>query len=85
VNISGKFLLDVNLISQGGMKAFDPVADARVELDPAFDLNIRTEYLFSEKVSIFAQFNNLTSNKYPVFFNYPVRGFQVLGGFTWSF
>ncbi|HEY9490077.1 MAG TPA: hypothetical protein VIQ51_17195 [Chryseosolibacter sp.] len=85
VNISDKFLLDVNLISQGGMKAFDPVADARVELDPAFDLNIRTEYLFSEKVSIFAQFNNLTSNKYPVFFNYPVRGFQVLGGFTWSF
>lgn len=85
VNISDKFLLDVNLISQGGMKAFDPLADAKVELDPAFDLNFRTEYLFSDKVSLFSQFNNITSTQYPLFFNYPVRGFQVLAGFTWSF
>lgn len=85
LNISDKFLLDVNLISQGGMKAFDPVADTRVELDPAFDLNVRTEYLFSKSFSIFAQFNNITSSEYPLFFNYPVRGFQALGGLTWSF
>ena len=85
VNVSDKLLFEVNLITQGGMKAFDPVADARVELDAAFDLNLRAEYLFSEKVSIFAQFNNVTSTQYPLFFNYPVRGFQVLGGFTWSF
>ena len=85
VNVSNKFLLDVNLISQGGMKAFDPIADARVELDPAFDLNVRSEYLFSESFSIFAQFNNITSNQYLLFLNYPVRGFQALGGLTWSF
>jgi hypothetical protein len=85
VNLYDKFLLDVNLIAQGGMKAFDPVADRRVELDPAFDLNVRTEYLISKSFSIFAQFNNVTSNQYPLFFNYPVRGFQVLGGLTWSF
>lgn len=85
VNISDKFLLDINLISQGGMKAFDPLADATVELDPAFDLNVRTEYLISETFSIFGQFNNITSNQYPLFFNYPVRGFQALGGLTWSF
>ena len=85
LNVSDKFLLDVTLISQGGMKAFDPVADARVELDPAFDLNVRSEYLFSKTISIFAQFNNVTSTQYPLFFNYPVRGFQALGGFTWSF
>ncbi|MEX1240612.1 MAG: hypothetical protein WEB30_12885 [Cyclobacteriaceae bacterium] len=84
-NISDKFLIHINLISQGGMNAFDPVADAKVELDPAFDLNARTEYLFSESFSIFAQFNNITSNQYPLFFNYPARGFQALGGLTWSF
>lgn len=84
-NIADKFLLEVNLISQGGMKAFDPVADTRVELDPAFDLNARVEYLFSESFSIFARFNNITSTEYPLFFNYPVRGFQALGGLTWSF
>ena len=85
LNVSDKFLLDVTLISQGGMKAFDPVSDASVELDPAFDLNVRSEYLFSESISIFAQFNNVTSSQYPLFLNYPARGFQVLGGFTWTF
>lgn len=85
LNVSDKFLLDVTLISQGGMKAFDPVADAQVELDPAFDLNVRSEYLFSPSISIFAQLNNVTSTQYPLFLNYPVRGFQALGGFTWSF
>lgn len=85
LNVSNKFLMEVNVISQGGMMAFDPVADARVELDPAFDLNVRSEYLISESFSIFAQFNNITSSQYPLFFNYPVRGFQALGGLTWSF
>jgi hypothetical protein len=85
VNIFDKFLIDVNLIAQGGMKALDPVSEETVDLDPAFDLNARAEYLISDKFSIFAQFNNLTSNQYPVFLNYPVRGFQGLGGLTWSF
>jgi hypothetical protein len=84
-NIYKKVLLDVNLIAQGGMKALDPVTDEVVDLDPAFDLNARVEYLLSPKFSIFAQFNNITSNEYPVFLNYPVRGFQFLGGVTWSF
>lgn len=85
VNVSNKFLFDVSLIAQGGMKAFDPVADTQVELDPAFDLNVGTEYLISDRFSIFAKFNNVTSSQYPLFLNYPVRGFQVLGGLTWSF
>lgn len=84
-NIFDKFLLDVSVISQGGMKAFDPVADAQVELDAAFDLNVRMEYLVSDSFSLFAQFNNITANQYPLFFRYPVRGFQTLGGLTWSF
>lgn len=85
VNVSDKFLLDVNIITQGGMKAFDPRADARVELDPAVDLNVRTEYLISSAFSLFARFNNITSNEYPLFLHYPVRGFQAMGGLTWSF
>jgi hypothetical protein len=29
--------------------------------------------------------NNIISNKYPLFLNYPVRGFQATAGITWSF
>jgi hypothetical protein len=84
-NIAKKILFDVNLIAQGGARAWEPVSDTVVDLDPAFDLNVRTEYMLSDKFSVFAQFNNLMSNNYPLFLNYPVRGFQVVGGLTWTF
>lgn len=85
LNLYRKFLLDLKVIAMGGMKALDPATDAAVALDAAFDLNARMEYLISDSFSIFGQFNNITSNEYPVLLNYPVRGFQALGGLTWSF
>jgi hypothetical protein len=87
-NIYKKLLLGVGLIAQGGMKAKDYTSGTDytvVELDPAFDLNAKIEYLVSSKFSVFVKGNNLTSNEYPVFLNYPVRGLQVTGGLTWSF
>jgi hypothetical protein len=84
-NVARKLLLNFDVIGQGGMKAFNPVNEETVKLDGALDLNARAEYLFSESFSIFVQFNNIAGNEYPVFFNYPVRGFQYLGGFSWSF
>jgi hypothetical protein len=84
-NIYKKFLIDVKLIAQGGMKGLEPITLETKTLDAAFDLNVRTEYLFSDTFSFFLQFNNITSSQYPVYLYYPVRGFQVLGGITWSF
>jgi hypothetical protein len=87
-NIYKKILLGVNVIAQGGMKAkqFTTAKDYTVvSLDPAFDLNARGEYILSDSFSFFVQGNNLTSNKYPLFMNYPVRGIQVLAGLTWRF
>lgn len=84
-NVYDKILLSADLITQGGMRALDPVTEKTVKLDAAFDLNFKTEYVFSQSFSAFVQLNNITSSKYPLFLNYPVRGFQVLGGITWSF
>jgi hypothetical protein len=84
-NIVKKILFDVKVIAQGGMLAQDPNILTTVKLDPALDVNLRTEYMVSDSFSIFAQLNNITSNRYPLFLNYPVRGFQGLGGITWKF
>lgn len=84
-NIVKKILFDVNVIAQGGMVARDPALGTRIELDPALDLNVRTEYMLSDSFSLFVQLNNITSSQYPLFLNYPARGFQGLGGLTWSF
>lgn len=85
VNVYDKMLLKADLIAQGGMKAFDQQTMSTVNLKGALDLNVRAEYIFSESFSFFLQGNNLTSNKYPMFYHYPVRGIMVLGGITWSF
>ena len=84
-NLYEKILFQADLITQGGMRAFDPDTDSAVKLKAAFDLNFKTEYLFSKSFSAFLQFNNITSNRYPIFYHYPVRGFQLMGGITWSF
>lgn len=87
-NIYKKLLIDVNLIAQGGMKARRFNSDLTIDivtLDAAFDLNARLEYVISDSFSVFVKGNNITGTQYPVFLNYPVRGFQLLGGLTWSF
>lgn len=86
VNIYKKIVLSADIIAMGNMKALvDRTTLESITLDPAFDLNLKSEYIVSPKVSVFAEFNNITSSEYPVFLKYPVRGFQVMGGFTWSF
>ncbi|HEY5750983.1 MAG TPA: hypothetical protein VIU12_33195 [Chryseolinea sp.] len=85
INVYDKILFNADLIAQGGMKALDPETSKAVSLKGAFDLNLKTEYLFSQSFSAFVQLNNITSSKYPLFLNYPVRGFQVMAGITWSF
>jgi hypothetical protein len=84
-NVYDKILLKADLIMQGGMKAFDQNTLETIKLDGAFDLNVRAEYLFSQSFSFFVEMNNIASSQYPLYYHYPVRGFQVLGGITWSF
>lgn len=84
-NVFDKILLKADLIVQGGMKALDQTTLEKVTLNNAFDLNAKAEYLFSDSFSFFVQLNNIASNEYPMFYHYPVRGMQVLGGITWSF
>lgn len=84
-NIYQKIILTAKVLAQGGMKAWNQDQQRVVKLDAAFDLNFKAEYLFSDSFSFFAQFNNITSSKYPVFQYYPVRGLQVTAGITWSF
>jgi hypothetical protein len=84
-NIYNKVTLHADLIVQGGMKAFDEANSVIVTLDPAVDLSTKVNYFVSRQFSVFLKFNNMLSTKYPLYFNYPSRGFQALGGISWSF
>jgi hypothetical protein len=80
-----KLRIESEFITMGDIRALDPVLMQQVKLRPAADLNLRLDYLISSGFSVFLRFNNITDNRYSTLLNYPVRGFQILGGITWSF
>ncbi len=84
-NIVDKFLINADLLTQGGAKAFDVDNNTTVTLSPAFDLNLKLNYFVSPQFSVFIKGSNLLNNQYQLYLNYPVRGLQVLGGLTYMF
>lgn len=84
-NIVDKFLINADLIAQGGAKAFDLETNSAVTLPAALELNAKLNYFFSKQFSVFIKGNNLLGSKYQIYQYYQVRGVQVLGGLTYMF
>ncbi len=84
-NIYDKLFLGIDFIAQGGIKALDLEQKNLVTLNAAADLNLKANYFLSKQFSVFLNFNNILSSNYQLYLNYPVRGFQVMGGASWSF
>ncbi len=58
---------------------------ALVSLDSYFDANAHIGYRFNEQLSVFAKAANIANSNYNRWANYPVQGFQILGGVTYKF
>ena len=56
-----------------------------LSLKPVLDFNLNAEYRYNSRISAFLQFNNVATVRYNRYFNYPVQGFQVIGGITARF
>lgn len=84
-NIYEKVAIGFYGLALGGMRALDPSSGTTVELDAAIDLGLKLDYFVSKQLSVFVRCNNVLSREYPLFLNYPVRGFQAKGGLTWAF
>ena len=55
------------------------------ELDGLVDINLSGEYRFNPNVSAFARVNNIISDHYYAWHNYPIQGLNFLLGVSWSF
>jgi len=53
--------------------------------DGAFDLNGGIEYKISKQFNLWVQMNNIFNNRYERWHQYPVYGFNVLGGIVFNF
>ena len=77
------FSLMANIL--GGIEAFDASTATATPLDAIIDLSLGAEYQINKQWLAFAQFNNLLSNEYQLYFNYPNRGIMAKLGVSYSF
>ena len=62
-----------------------PTEPMTVTLDGYFDANAHVGYRITDQLSVFAKVNNIAGKNYEKWLNYPVLGFQALGGATFQF
>ena len=62
-----------------------PTEPMTITLDGYFDANAHLGYRITDQLSVFAKVNNIGGKNYEKWLNYPVLGFQALGGATFQF
>lgn len=56
-----------------------------VKLPAIYDFNLGAEYRYTNHISAFVNFNNITSYRYQRWYQYPTQRINILGGVTYSF
>jgi len=94
-NLFDKFLINLDVNMEQGRRALvyamEP-EDVTIEnnqfikeLGFLADVNLGLEYRYNQRISAFIQLNNVASQRYNRWYNYPVQAFQVMGGITARF
>lgn len=93
-NLFDKFIFNLDLNLEQGRRAlvYAPGDGVTVEngqyiqsLNFLADANLGVEYRYNPRISAFVQTNNLASQRYNRWYDYPVQSFQILGGVTFRF
>jgi outer membrane receptor protein involved in Fe transport len=93
-NLYDKLMVNLDLNFEGGRRALVYAQEENVSsendqlaktLGFITDVNLGLEYRYNKRISAFLQFNNLAAQRYKRWYNTPVQGFQVMGGFTFRF
>ena len=87
-DVSVRVIPDLTLIGyvslSAGRYAVSNTGSA-ILLDPATDIGINAEYQLINRVSVFAQVNNLLNSKYERWYGYQAYGLNVYGGLRLKF
>ena len=93
-NLYDKFLIRADLTMESGRmaKVTGPGSGVLTENNQYFiplgflaDGNLGVEYRYNKRVSAFLQINNIASQRYSRWLNYPVMPIQIMGGITARF
>lgn len=93
-NLYDKFLVNLDLNFEGGRYALvyemeEDVTEENSQLAKNLgliaDINLGIEYRYNKRISAFAQVNNVASQRYMRWYNFPVQPLQFMGGVTFRF
>ena len=93
-NLFDKFIFNLDGKVETGRKAmvYEPGDDVIEEdnqyylnLGSIVDFNFGVEYRYNKRITAFLQFNNMFSQRYYSWYNYPVQPIQIMGGVSFRF
>ena len=84
-NLKNKVLFYADVYNMAGIVAKDFKTKEEKNLNAIFDVNIRTDYRYSEKFSAFLEVNNLFAQKYQRYLYYQNKGLNLILGITYKF
>jgi hypothetical protein len=86
-NLDNKIVFGTDVFFVSSRYSTDLKEKEVTTLKPFIDMNAHVSYAFAnvKGLKAFIELNNLFGNKYQIWNNYPVRGFQILGGVMYSF
>lgn len=77
--------LKLNMALKGQSKVWFKEGILESELDSWFDLSFGAHYHFNKELSAFVSLNNILSQNYELWHNYPVKGFGAMVGVSYAF
>jgi len=86
-NLRNKILVNALIYHIGGqsVKSWNPGGiEDYIELDGTIDVSLGIEYRYSKILSAFIDLNNIASQNYYRWHNYPTQGFNFIAGITYS-
>jgi hypothetical protein len=85
-NIRDKFVVRFDVFALGEQYAKNFYGPEKyIKLDGMIDVNLGVEYRYNKRISTFVNFNNIISQKYQRWNQYPTQGFNAHGGLMFSF
>ena len=93
-NLFDKFMFNLDGHIETGRKALVyEMLDGATEIDGQYyiglggivDFNLGISYRYNKRVTAFLQLNNMLSQRYNAWYNYPVQPIQVMGGVSLRF
>lgn len=82
-NLQNKILVSPYIFYQGS--TYNLRDENIIENDAILDLNLDIKYIYHKKLSLFVDFNNLLGKSYQRWNQFPTYGFNMMGGFSFSF